>query len=102
MELQDKQRTTVDYYPHGERLVYDVVQMNEKSNQWKSVKPGESGRVLFHRFDEGTFLPNLLERDYATLLEPVHFAMQQGWISQGLRNPAPPIHQKTQLKIGLY
>ncbi|VAX42409.1 hypothetical protein MNBD_PLANCTO02-2149 [hydrothermal vent metagenome] len=103
LEIEDKQRTTIDYYSHGERLIYDVVHLNETDQtEWQSVETGEAGCVMFHRLDESTFLPNVLERDVAMLIEPALITVKPDWTLNGLRNPGPPVNQNNKLKIGLY
>ena len=57
---------------------------------------------MFHRLDESSFLPNVLERDEATLISPILEHKNAGWTLPGLRDPSPPEQQKNQLKIGLY
>ncbi len=102
LELEDTERNHVDYFPYGNRLIYDVVRINQENNRWKSVQPGETGRVLFHRIEESTFLPNVLERDEATLIAPNSTMKTNGWTLKGLRDPGPPDDQKTKLKTGIY
>ncbi len=103
LEIEDKQRTTIDYYPHSNRLIYDVVQLEDTDQtEWQSVEVEQQGRVMFHRLDESTFLPNVLERDVATLIEPANITVKPNWTLNGLRDPGPPLDQNQKLKIGLY
>ena len=102
MELHDEPRTSTDYYPRGTRLIYDVVQLAADDTSWKSVEPGERGQVLFHRLDDSTFLPNVTERDEATLILPTTNGYRDGWTFPGLRNPGPPAQQVKTLQLGLY
>jgi len=51
-------------------LIYDIVRFSTDESKWKTVETGERARVMFHRFDDSTFLPNVIERDEATLILP--------------------------------
>lgn len=102
MELQDESRSSIDYYPRGARLIYDVVRLASDELTWTSVEPGECGRVMFHRLDDSTFLPNVIERDEATLILPTTDGYREGWTFPGLRDPGPPAEQAKSLKLGLY
>jgi len=102
MEIEDHTRTSVDYYPRGAGLVYDVVRLQPDRSSWLPVQPEERGQVMFHRFDDSAFLPNVLERDEASLILPTSTGFRNGWFLAGLRDPAPPQRQETTLKTGLY
>jgi len=103
MELHDDgPRTSIDYYPRGARLIYDVARFHTDAESWTSVEAGERGRVMFHRLDDSTFLPNVVERDEATLILPSVDRFREGWTSPGLRDPGPPAEQTKTLKLGLY
>lgn len=102
MEIEDRPRTSIDYFPRGARLIYGVVKLQSQDSSWASVQPGERGRVLFHRMDDSAFLPNMLERDEATLILPTPAGYANGWTLPGLRDPAPPVDLAVTLKTGLY
>ena len=102
MELHDEYRSSIDYFPRGERLIYDVVRLAADMTSWTSVEHGERGRVMFHRLDDSAFLPNVIERDEAELVLPPAEDYRKGWTSPGLRDPAPPPEQTKMLKAGLY
>lgn len=102
MEIHNEPRTSIDYYPRDARLIYDVVRMDSDETAWTSVEPGERGRVIFHRLDESTFLPNVIERDEASLILPTPDGYGAGWMFPGLRDPGPSAKQAKTLKLGLY
>jgi hypothetical protein len=65
-----------EYFPHGARLVLDVVEPDAAGR----------GRVRFHRLDRGAFLPNMLERDLA--VRAPRPAADDGF-GPGVRDPRP-------------
>ncbi|MFP6583783.1 MAG: hypothetical protein VCD00_14685, partial [Candidatus Hydrogenedentota bacterium] len=70
------------YYAHGNRLIVDV------------HNPDETGRgqVMFHRLDHSCLLPNMLERDVATIQNiatPV-----EGFHVTGILDPKPAVALK--------
>jgi hypothetical protein len=65
-----------EYFPHGDRLVLDVVEPDAEGR----------GRVRFHRLDRGAFLPNMLERDVA--VRAARPAGADGF-GPGVRDPRP-------------
>lgn len=82
----------LDYFPHGTRLVLDV------------VEPGADrrGRVCFHRLDESCFLPNVLERDEAESIAPPAGAAEEGFVGRGVREPRPPENRPELRDAALY
>ena len=67
------------YVPHGDRL---VLQIHNANNQGL-------GQVIFHRLDISSFLPNMVERDYATAYTP--HSVADGFQQQGILNPKTTI-----------
>lgn len=63
------------YYPHGDRLIVTVAEPLEH----------DEGRVLFHRLDHSSLLPNMFERDRAG----VHVLEEAipGFRKEGIINP---------------
>jgi thienamycin biosynthesis protein ThnN len=82
-----------DYFPHGERLVLQVI----------SPDASTRGRVCFHRLDESCFLPNVIERDEATSLDaPPPSAGEHGFHLPGIRDPRPAANATEARHGGLY
>lgn len=64
MEVADEPRTALDYFPLGDRVMFQVVDGREEALWPPPACPrGEAGRVLFHRLDESCLLVGVLERD---------------------------------------
>ncbi len=94
-----------DYYPHGNRLVVQVVQYDESDDvqfHSKCVEYGRRGRIVVHRLDEVQFIANMLERDTAIRIEPPADAMSDGFVLDGIRDPQPIITENRKPVIGLY
>jgi len=66
-----------EYFPHGDRLVLDVVEPDATGR----------GRVCFHRLDVGGLLPNAVERDAASLA--FLGSGGDGFRPVGVRDPRP-------------
>jgi thienamycin biosynthesis protein ThnN len=90
MEVADAPRTAMDYFPLGDRVVFEV------------VGPGDRGRVAFHRLDEGCFLPAMIERDEAEWVPPTPEARRLGCRAGGLRDPRQPADATGRLRPGIY
>ncbi len=106
MEVTDRPRTSLDYFPRGDRVCFEVVASpgDNGESDWPLLpcERGQTGRVLFHRFDESCLLISVLERDEAERIPPSPEALALGWNADGLRNPRPPARAEGGLRIGLY
>jgi hypothetical protein len=102
MEVEDGPREALDYYPLGERVLFEIVAGDESEGPPRRVAEGATGRVLFHRLDESFFLPGVLERDEAERVAPGAAAQALGVTVAGLRNPRPPATLARSLRVGLY
>jgi hypothetical protein len=105
MEVADAPRQALDYFPRGDRVLFEVVaQGDDAEAPWppRPCAPGETGRVLFHRLDESCLLVNVLERDWAERVPASAAALALGWRADGLRDPRPPARAAGALRIGLY
>jgi hypothetical protein len=100
MEVADRPRTALDYFPLGDRVLFEVVHPDNPESG--PVTAGERGRVMFHRLDESCLLPNVLERDEAEWVRPSAEALRLGNVHGGLRNPRPPASLAGKLQHGLY
>jgi hypothetical protein len=106
MELTDRPRTSLDYFPRGDRVCFEMVQV--PSEHGETVWPphpcgrGQTGRVLFHRLDESCLLTGVLERDEAERIPPSPEALALGLNADGLRDPRPRARTEGGLRIGLY
>ncbi len=98
MESEDKLRTHIDYTVPDSRLLFRVENRTDENR----------GQICFTRLDQSVFLNQVMERDHATIWVNESADLveenQIGWYSQGaiLRDPAPPIQLKSELKLGLY
>jgi hypothetical protein len=106
MEVEDRPRRALDYFPRGDRVRFEVVECQPEGGSpgWppRPCPPGKPGRVLFHRLDQGCLLVGVLERDEAESIPPSPAALALGWHADGLRDPRPPSRIETGLRIGLY
>jgi thienamycin biosynthesis protein ThnN len=105
MEVADGERTAMDYFPLGGRVQFEVVRNGGGGpplRPFEPVKPGERGRVAFHRLDESALLVNVLERDEAESIPADSAARALGGTTNGLRDPGPPVNSAVQLQLGLY
>ncbi len=94
LEVVDEPRCTLDYFPRGPRLLFDVAKSDDAE--------GRRGQLVFHRLDESMLLVGVMERDWAELIPASQQARNLGWHGNGIRNPAPPPKQTGQLKLGIY
>jgi phenylacetate-coenzyme A ligase PaaK-like adenylate-forming protein len=101
MEVSDGHRLAMDYFPLGDRVCFQVV---EPVGDWphRVCGRGRTGRVMFHRLDEGCLLVGVLERDEAERIAPSPEAVALGITADGLRNPRPPAALAGRLQVGLY
>src|ERR1019366_397145 len=76
MEVEDRHREAMDYYPLGDRVQFHIVEELDADKRaaanWppRICRQGETGRVLFHRLDESCLLVNVMERDQAERIAP--------------------------------
>jgi thienamycin biosynthesis protein ThnN len=106
MEVSDRQRAALDYFPLSERLRFHVVAWQEGAakSPWPppECEPEQTGRVLFHRLDESCLLVGVVERDEAERIPPSAEALALGCNADGLRNPRPPAALGHKLQLGFY
>ena len=107
MEVADKHRTAMDYFPLGDRVVFNIVDWpcdDKTSGNWppRICNQGQSGRVVFHRLDESCLLIGVLERDQAERVGPSAEAVELGGHADGLRNPQTPKSLHGRLQFGIY
>lgn len=104
-QLNYDPNTGFDYYPLGDRLLVQVLDVDDQTNQplcWEPVVYGQRGRVLIHRLDEVQFIANMLERDTAIRIAARPDAASDHFILDGIRDPQPVITQTVQPALGLY
>jgi phenylacetate-coenzyme A ligase PaaK-like adenylate-forming protein len=99
MEVEDGPRQALDYYPHSDRIVFELVEVDSGAS---IGKPSQVGRVCFHRLDESCLLVGVTERDEAEWVAPSPPAIALGWKRYGLRDPHPPAKSQSKLRVGLY
>jgi hypothetical protein len=105
METADGPREALDYFPRGERVIFEIVEFcGADDTAWppRICPRGRTGQVVFHRLDESCLLVGVAERDEAQRIEPSPAAEALGWGRDGLRNPAPPAPLAPRLQVGLY
>ena len=108
MEVEDRVRQAVDYFPLDDRVQFHVVHWPQdagaSSQDWppRVLGRNEPGRVLFHRLDESCLLVGVVERDQAERIAPSPAASALGTGADGLRNPQPPTPLAGRLQLGLY
>lgn len=91
-QLTTSPEGTPEYFPHGDRLVFEVV-----------LDAGQlRGRVMFHRLDLSCFLPNVMERDEAERVDREPGVLPAGFNTTGLRDPRPPANKTHETQIALY
>jgi phenylacetate-coenzyme A ligase PaaK-like adenylate-forming protein len=91
MELSAAAGREIDYFPFGQRLLFEVVDRDDD---------GE-GAVRFTRLDETGLIVHMHERDVARLVEPPGNAPGE-FVLPGLRNPHPPPALDGRVALGLY
>jgi hypothetical protein len=100
MEVADGPRRAIDYFPLGNRLLFALVEGDERPP--RPVGRGQTGRVVFHRLDEGTLLAGVPERDQAERVAPSAAALALGGRAAGLRNPRAHDALAGRLQLGIY
>jgi hypothetical protein len=101
MEVADRPRQAMDYFPLADRLSFHFVAWDDTSSAWPP-RQEERGRVAFHRLDEGCLLLGVVERDEAELVAPSAEALALGCGTSGLRDPHPAAVLGGKLQLGLY
>jgi hypothetical protein len=106
MEVEDRPRQALDYFPLEDRLRFHIIEQtpDRQDDTWppRLLERGCTGRVLFHRFDESCLLVSVIERDEAEHVAPSLVARTLGTAGDGVRNPRPPVALKQMLQLGLY
>jgi hypothetical protein len=105
MEVADRPRQALDYFPLDGRVRFHVVAWPEETGvNWppQLLERGQPGRVLFHRLDESCLLVGVVERDEAERVALSVPARALGGLADGLRNPQPPRALAGRLQLGLY
>ncbi len=110
MEMADNHRLAMDYYPLGNRVRFLIADWPDEGSRAMSADRwpprlcdrGESGRVMFDRFDETCLLTGVLERDWVERISPSSEAAALGVRADGLRNPHVPAAHSGRLQLGLY
>ena len=106
MEVADGLRQSLDYFPRGDRVRFQIVRSPEEGEaaEWppRPCPRGQTGRVVFDRLDESCLLVGVLERDEAERIPPSPEALALGWRADGIRDPRPPARKAGGLRIGLY
>ena len=92
------------YFALEGRLVAEVVLAGPdgEPDLGRPALPGERGRVVCHRLDASFFLPNLVERDEATLVEASARVRELGFAGRGLLDPRPVEALVAAASEGLY
>jgi thienamycin biosynthesis protein ThnN len=96
LELSTKLGRAIDYFPHGERLLLEVV-----DDGGEPVAPGESGRVRFTRLDESMLIVRMIERDVAQSIRCPAGA-PRGFHLPGVRDPHTPASTPSGVADPLY
>jgi len=107
MEVVDRPRQALDYFPLSDRVRFRVVDWPGEAGGgagWPPVErgPGDTGRVVFDRLDESCLLVGVVERDEAARISPSPEALALGGGADGLRDPRPPAALGGRLQLGLY
>lgn len=92
----DPERTNVDYYPFGDRLILDIA-----GPTGNPVSVGEQGVVRLTRLDRSFLIVNLRERDLAMGVDQMPHS-PDGYTGAGVRDPHPRESQSTRSEDGLY
>jgi thienamycin biosynthesis protein ThnN len=97
LELDVSPHRQIDYFPWGNRLVFEVF-----GEDGQPVPAGGVGRVRVTRLDETMLIVRLTERDVAELLPAPPPGSPPGFQLPGLRNPGPPQADAAKVAGGLY
>lgn len=104
-QLSYSNENGIDYYPHGNRLVVQVIKRSDNDETQcsdKFVEYGQRGQVVIHRLDKAQFIANMVERDTAIRVEPCADAVCDGFILDGVRDPQPIVNESVKPAMGLY
>jgi hypothetical protein len=101
VEEEDLRRPS--YYPHGERLRFDLVPPDFDAGTWRGevVPCGARGRVMATRLDPSGLIAGLLERDTAVRLPPRPELERFGFVQEGLGDPRP-LEEVGEERLGIY
>ncbi|MDR4499265.1 MAG: hypothetical protein MRK02_15305 [Candidatus Scalindua sp.] len=107
LEIEESATYDLEYYPPGARMVVQVVSTEggtvpSYTRLAKIVDYGEVGQVVFHRFDESFFIPNMFERDKAVRIAPTPTVREYGVMQDGVKNPSLLNSNDSVVKTGLY
>jgi phenylacetate-coenzyme A ligase PaaK-like adenylate-forming protein len=96
LELSTELGREIDYFPHGDRLVLEVVDA-----RGAPVPRGAPGAVRFTRLDRSMLIVRMRERDVAEPIPcPAHAA--PGFGLAGVRNPHTPVAVVPGASEGIY
>lgn len=96
LELQTDAGRQLDYFPWGNRLVFEV-----SGEDGEPALPGMVGRVHATRLDESILIVRLRERDFASAISPPPDAPPEFGLP-GLHNPGPRTIDAAKVATGLY
>ena len=96
MEISAAPDRELDYYPFGDRLLFEVL-----DDQGHPLEHGSTGQVCFTRLDQSMLIVRMRERDEAMLLPPPLDA-PAGFRQCGVRNPHSPQSLAPNQRPGLY
>jgi hypothetical protein len=102
MEVADRPRQSLDYYPLDDRLRFRVLPWQDGEQHVDTLEPGRRGRVVFDRLDESCLLIGVHERDEAEVVPLSDEARTLGGTQDGLRDPRPPAALAGRLQLGIY
>lgn len=96
LELTGVDGRPLDYFPHGNRLLLDVV-----DDRGKRAADDEIGTVRFTRLDESMLFVRMIERDEASRVVVPEDA-PEGYGLPGVRNPGTRVFAASKVSMGLY
>lgn len=96
LELTAMAGRPLDYYPHGNRLLLEIV-----DDRGQPPPDGEIGTVRFTRLDESMLLVRMVERDEGSRVALPDSA-PSGYALPGVRNPGPRVSVPQHVSPGLY
>jgi hypothetical protein len=99
LELNAGVPRQLDYFPHGHRLILEVV--DESGEPIAPAAAARRGRVRVTRLDESMLIVRMVERDVAEPIAPPADA-PEGFRLAGVRNPCPHASEAAATTVGLY
>lgn len=96
LELSAEANRQLDYFPHGSRLLLEVI-----DDAGIALPAGGTGQVRLTRLDESMLIVRLRERDQATALPPPTDP-PDGFVSPGVRDPQARQSLASTVATGLY